>query len=41
LKWTRTVSPALKTGTSRNCACSMLWMIVLIGKGRLVAGCGV
>src|SRR4029079_14839940 len=36
LKWTRTVSPALKTGTSRNCACSMLSMMVLMGKGAAV-----
>src|SRR3954453_20146324 len=32
-KWTRTVSPALKRGTSRNWRRSMSWMIVLMSKG--------
>ena len=37
LKWTRTVSPALKAGTSRSWRRSMLSMIVLIGRS---AGAG-
>jgi hypothetical protein len=31
-KWTRTVSPALNCGTSRNWRRSMSWMMVLIAR---------